>query len=374
MKICTVVGARPQFVKVAPVSRALAAQDWREVLIHTGQHYDYAMSDIFFDELRLARPDYNLGVGSGSHGAQTGRMLIQIEGVLMAERPDITLVYGDTNSTLAAALAAVKLSIPTAHVEAGLRSFNRLMPEEHNRVLADHIAELLFCPTRTAVENLAAEGIVEGVYPVGDVMYDSILFNTALAERHADPLARLGLSPSEYALATIHRPYNTDQPENLAGILEAFARLPHIVLFLTHPRTCKVIRQHGLSTASNVRLLEPVGYLDMLVLEKHAHVILTDSGGVQKEAYFQAVPCVTIRPETEWVETVQAGWNTLADPTPESILAALGGPRPASSPPVFGDGRAAEHIVKHLADWDRSGRRARSPASILYEHGAVEDI
>jgi len=349
MKICTIIGARPQFIKAAPVSRAIAGEQHQEILIHTGQHYDYEMSEIFFEELQLRQPDYNLGIGSGSQGAQTGQMLIDIENVLLAEKPDLTLVYGDTNSTLAGTIAAIKLHIPLAHVEAGLRSYNRTMPEEHNRVLTDHAADLLFCPTQTAVVNLAGEGITAGVHNVGDVMYDAVLFNSALAEKKADLFDRLNLSPRTYYLATIHRPYNTDNPDHLAGILEAFATLPHPVVFPLHPRTQKFIEQHQLSLAANIRLIPPVGYLEMLLLEKNARTILTDSGGVQKEAYFFAVPCLTIRPETEWVETVETGWNTLANPTPESILSALSRPRPDRAPtPIFGDGQAAQHIVRYL--------------------------
>lgn len=349
MKICTIIGARPQFIKAAPVSRAIAAATLQEVVIHTGQHYDYQMSEIFFEELQLRQPDYNLGIGSGSHGAQTGQMLIDIEKVLLAEKPDLTLVYGDTNSTLAGALAAAKLHLPVAHVEAGLRSFNRAMPEELNRVLTDHVADWLFCPTETAVTNLATEGITAGVHNVGDVMYDAVLFNMALAEKKADLFEQLNLGPQQYYLATLHRPYNTDVPENLAGILAAFEALAHPVIFPIHPRTQKFIRQHNLSLGPNIRHLEPVGYLPMLLLEKYALAILTDSGGVQKEAYFNAVPCVTIRPETEWVETVATGWNILADPTPASILSAVNRPQPGQAPaPIFGDGQAAQHIVHYL--------------------------
>jgi len=350
MRICTVVGARPQFIKAAPVSRAIAAQGLRETLVHTGQHYDFGMSDIFFEELRIRQPDYDLGVGSGSHGAQTGQILIQVEEVLIAEKPDWVLVYGDTNSTLAGALAAVKLHIPVAHVEAGERSYNRAMPEEHNRVLTDHAADLLFCATQTTVQNLAAEGLYQGVHLVGDVMYDATLHYAPIAAEKVDPLNRLGLSPQAYYLATIHRPYNTDVQQNLTNILNAFAQAPYPVIFPIHPRTRKSIHLYGLDVASNVRVVDPMGYLDMLMLVKHARAILTDSGGVQKEAYFNAVPCVTIRPETELVETVRSGWNTLAQPTPQSILAALSRPRPGGTPPsLFGDGNAAQRIAEIIA-------------------------
>jgi UDP-GlcNAc3NAcA epimerase len=346
MKICTIIGARPQFIKAAPVSRVLAAKSCREIIVHTGQHYDYNMSEIFFEELQIRKPDYNLGVGSGSHGAQTGQMLGKIEEVLLIEKPELVLVYGDTNSTLAGALAAVKLQVPIAHVEAGLRSFNRAMPEEHNRVLTDHMADFLFCPTPTAVHNLEVEGLTRGVYNVGDVMYDALLFNTFLAEQKADPLVKLNVSPRAYYLVTLHRPYNTDVPENLTNILNTFALLPYVVIFPVHPRAKKFIQQYDLTLASNIHIIEPVGYLEMLVLEKNAHTILTDSGGVQKEAYCCGVPCITIRPETEWVETVTTGWNTLARPSRESILNALAKPHPPQKPPpIFCDGQAAQQIV-----------------------------
>ncbi len=351
MKICTIIGARPQFIKAAPVSRALISKNYQEILIHTGQHYDYVMSEIFFEELQIRKPDYNLEVGSASHGAQTGQMLIEIEKVLLAEKPDLTLVYGDTNSTLAGAIASVKLQIPLAHVEAGLRSYNRAMPEEHNRVLTDHAANLLFCPTQTAVDNLVAEGINTYVYNVGDVMYDAHLFNSTLVEKKIDLFDRLNLSPKNYYLATLHRPYNTDIPENLAGILNAFGALSYPVVFPAHPRTQKFIQQYDLLVSSNVHLIQPVGYLEMLLLEKNALTILTDSGGVQKEAYFNAVPCLTIRPETEWIETVETGWNILVDPTREAILSALSQPHPDQAPaPIFGDGQAAQQIVDHMND------------------------
>jgi UDP-GlcNAc3NAcA epimerase len=349
MRVCTVVGARPQFVKAAPVSRALAAGGHTEILIHTGQHYDRVMSDIFFEEIGQRAPDYNLGVGSGSHGVQTGQMMIALEPILQAERPDAVLVYGDTNSTLAAAVVAVKLGVPLAHVEAGLRSFNRSMPEEHNRRLTDHVSDWLFCPTATAVENLRAEGLTRGVYQVGDVMYDAVRYNLEHAAAQPDALPALGLEPGGYYLATIHRPYNTDRLENLTGIWAALADLKLPVVFPMHPRTRRLLEAAGVATPGTIRVIDPVGHLGMLRLEKQARAILTDSGGVQKEAYFLAVPCVTIRPETEWVETVAAGWNTLAQPTLASLEAALAHPRPAQAPPpVFGDGQAAQHMVALL--------------------------
>ena len=357
MKVLSVVGARPQFIKAAPVSRALR-QVTHEVLVHTGQHYDYDMSAIFFDELQIPPPDYNLEVGSGSHGWQTGQMVIRVEEVLLKEHPDWVLVYGDTNSTLAGALAAVKLHIPVAHVEAGLRSFNREMPEEHNRVLTDHAADLLLCPTQTAVDHLAREGVTRGVHLVGDVMYDAVLYNIALAEQRSDALARLGLVSGGYALATVHRPSNTDDPSQLRAILAALQALAsdYPVVFPVHPRTRQKLSELPTPSVPNLQFIEPVGYLDMLILERHARLILTDSGGVQKEAYFFAVPCLTLRRETEWVETVDTGWNRLVGDDPASIVQAAGDFRPTGSPPpLFGDGHAADRIAALLVAEDRCG-------------------
>jgi UDP-GlcNAc3NAcA epimerase len=353
MKVLSVVGARPQFIKAAPVSRALRLVA-HEVLVHTGQHYDYEMSAVFFQELHIPEPDYNLGVGSGPHGWQTGQMLIRLEEVLLAEKPDWVLVYGDTNSTLAGALAAVKLHVPMAHVEAGLRSFNRQMPEEHNRVLTDHAADLLFCPTQTAVNNLAREGIAQGVHLVGDVMYDAVLYNTSLAEERSDALVRLGLAPRGYALATIHRPHNTDDPDRLQNILSALAEIDLPIVFPAHPRTRQRMADFNLQVRqypiANIHLTDPVGYLDMLVLEKNARLILTDSGGVQKEAYYFAVPCLTLREETEWLETVETGWNRLVGADRAAIVQSAHRFQPEGSPPtIFGDGHAAETIVELLA-------------------------
>ena len=346
MKIVSIVGARPQFIKAAPVSQQLR-QVHTEVLLHTGQHYDYHMSEIFFQELGIPVPDYNLEVGSGSHGKQTGEMLIQIEEVLLQERPDRVLIYGDTNSTLAGALAAAKLHIPVAHVEAGLRSFNRKMPEEINRVLADHIANLLFCPTTTAVENLAHEGVTAGVHLVGDVMYDAVLLGLVVAKR--DVLNRLGVTPHGYLLATVHRPRNTDDPAALAEIMAALGDTGETVVLPAHPRTKKALSKAHIVPTANVRLTEPVSYLDMLALERDARMILTDSGGIQKEAYWLGVPCVTLRDETEWVETVAAGWNVLVGNDHSHIVEAVRTFRPAGErPPVFGDGHTSERIAKLL--------------------------
>jgi UDP-N-acetylglucosamine 2-epimerase len=347
VKIVSVVGARPQFIKASTVSRLLSLRH-QEMLVHTGQHYDPLLSDIFFSELELPPPDYHLGVGSASHGKQTAQMLERLERVLLKERPQRVLVYGDTNSTLAGALAAAKLDIPLAHIEAGLRSGDRAMPEELNRILTDHCADLLFCPTQTAVANLAREGINNGVHLVGDVMCDSLLTRTdGLDTRPA--LERLALSPREYVLVTVHRAANTDDPRRLRSILDALATLGLPAVFPAHPRAVRAMSGARLAPPPNVRAVEPVGYGDMLALEKEALCILTDSGGMQKEAFLLGVPCVTLRDETEWPETVECGWNVLAGSDAERIVAAVKRPRPTGPrPPVFGDGRAAEKIVRVL--------------------------
>ncbi|AFQ46144.1 non-hydrolyzing UDP-N-acetylglucosamine 2-epimerase [Desulfosporosinus meridiei] len=350
MKIATVVGARPQFIKAASVSRVLR-NDHQEILIHTGQHYDTNMSDIFFDELHIPRPDFHLGIGSGRHGAQTGAILEKVEEVLIRETPDALLVYGDTNSTLAGALAASKLHIPVIHIEAGLRSFNRRMPEEINRVLTDHLSSCLSCPTETAVKNLKAEGITEGVSQDGDVMYDAFLYNLELAKERSTILQTLNLDPKSYILCTIHRAENTDDPARLTQILKALAKISTPVVLPLHPRTRKIVQELGLSSLlEKVKVLEPVGYLDMITLEAQSQKLLTDSGGVQKEAYFAAVPCITMRDETEWVETVDVGWNRLTGADEEKILEAVEKfSPPADRPGIFGDGQAAEHIVATLS-------------------------
>jgi len=349
MKVASVVGARPQFIKAAPVSAALRKQH-QEVLIHTGQHYDDEMSATFFRSLHIPEPDYNLGVGSGPHGEQTGKMLLEVERVLKEEAPDFTLVYGDTNSTLAAALAAAKLHIPVAHVEAGLRSHNRHMPEEINRVVADHLSTLLFCPTQTAVEQLAAEGIHAGVHLVGDVMYD-VALATAQEARQRDAIRRLGLTKKGYLLCTVHRPQNTDDPTNLKAILAALAGCGRTVVFPVHPRTKKAFEASGLlhDMRETLVLTEPLDYLDFQCLLIEAAKVLTDSGGVQKEAYFFGVPCITLRDETEWIETVEDGWNVLVGADREEILRAIAEFNPSGTQnKSFGDGRAAERIVDVL--------------------------
>jgi UDP-GlcNAc3NAcA epimerase len=357
-KIVTVLGARPQFIKASVVSHALRASGrLHEVLVHTGQHFDANMSDVFFRELGMAAPDHSLDIHGGGHGAMTGRMLIEIERVLQAEKPDAVLVYGDTNSTLAGALAAVKLHVPVAHVEAGLRSFNMAMPEEVNRILTDRVSTWLFTPTESARQHLLHEGVAPGkIVEVGDVMYDVALFHGRRVDAAAGVLATLGLQHTPYVLATVHRAENTDVPERLTAVvdaLEAVSRqLP--VVWPLHPRTRAVLQQSGrLQTLSaQVRLIDPVGYLDMVQLEKHAAVIATDSGGVQKEAFFHQVPCVTLRDETEWVELVSAGWNRLAPPDGRhhlaAVLLAAVGTRGSTVQP-YGQGQAAEHIVARLA-------------------------
>ncbi len=355
MKVATIVGARPQFIKMAPVSRELR-RHFEEIVIHTGQHYDYEMNKIFFEQLNIPEPDYYLGVGSGSHGYQTGEMLKRIEEVLIKEKPDLVLVYGDTNSTLAGALAAVKLHIRVAHVEAGLRSFDKKMPEEVNRVLTDHISDYLFTPTETAVENLYREGISTGVYLTGDVMYDALLHNIKVARKTSRILKELGLRPKEYLLATVHRAENTDNRKNLENIIDAFIESHEPIVFPAHPRTQKYLITYGLmekiKKSPNVLLIPPVGYLDMLVLEENSRKILTDSGGVQKEAYFLKVPCITLRERTEWVETVEDGWNILVGADKERIVRAIEEFEPSGETYSyrFGDGKASRKIIRILLE------------------------
>lgn len=347
MRFVSIVGARPQFIKVAVVSKALRAYH-EESIIHTGQHYDYNMSAQFFDELEIPTPDYHLGCGSATHGVQTARMLEAIEEILLRERFDCVVVYGDTNSTLAGALAAAKLSIPIAHVEAGLRSFNRAMPEEINRVITDHISDRLFCPVESACENLRNEGVVKGVEFVGDVMYDLLLqVRPKLATRTEQLLKKFQLAPQTYAVVTVHRASNTNSLEAMRGIAEGLNKLDMPVLFPVHPRTRVYLERYGITWNKNVRLMEPVGYFDLMALGQAAHRIITDSGGFQKEAFFLGVPCVTLRDETEWTETVELGWNTLVGSRWQDILNAVEKPtpeQPRQSP--FGEGDAGVRIAQ----------------------------
>ncbi|MDO8963154.1 MAG: UDP-N-acetylglucosamine 2-epimerase (non-hydrolyzing) [Coriobacteriia bacterium] len=355
MKVLSIVGARPQFIKAAPVSRALRERH-TEVLVHTGQHYDYAMSEVFFEELGIPAPDVNLAVGSGSHGEQTAEMLVAIERLLVAERPDCVLVYGDTNTTLAGGLAAAKLTIPVAHVEAGLRSFDRTMPEEVNRVLVDHLSDLLLCPTTTAVKNLADEGVTAGVELVGDVMLDTARFNAERWDAGA-VLDSFGVEPGAYFLATVHRASNADSPEHLGSIVDALSALDKPVIWPVHPRTAKNLAAFGLdariAAAGTIRAVTPISYREMVGLLSNAAALLTDSGGMQKEAYFFGIPCVTMRDETEWVETVESGWNVLVGADATAIVEAVRGRTiPSERPEVYGTGHAADAVVAALERHD----------------------
>lgn len=350
MKIITVIGARPQFIKAAAVSRNIRENN-KELIIHTGQHYDENMSKVFFDELEIPKPDYNLNIGSGGHGYQTGNMLMKIEEIYEKEQPDCVLVYGDTNSTLAGALAASKMLIPVAHVEAGLRSFNMAMPEEQNRILTDHISKYLFTPTETAVENLKKEGIVYDVYNTGDVMYDAILHFGKVAENKSNILDELKVKPNEYILATIHRAENTNDINRLRNIVEALNSVEEKIILPLHPRTKKFMESYNLSFNKNVTIIMPVGYLEMIMLERNSCKIVTDSGGVQKEAFFMDKPCITLRDETEWVETVKNGWNVIVGSDKVKIVDAINNFKP-QNPRLnfFGEGKASEKIVEILKE------------------------
>jgi len=317
-----------------------------EIIVHTGQHYDDKMSSIFFRELGIPEPKYNLKVGSGNHGWQTGQMLTKIEKVLMQEKPDWVLVYGDTNSTLAGVLAAAKLNIKVAHVEAGLRSFNREMPEEINRIITDHLSSLLFCPSQNAVNNLTEEGIINAVHIVGDVMADSIVLAKKIAGTSSAILSQLNLSPQKYLLATVHRAENTDNENRLLSILAVFNKLKEKIIFPVHPRTKKIIKKMGFKFSPHVISCEPLGYVEMIALEMSARMILTDSGGIQKEAYWLGVPCITLRDETEWVETVETGWNVLTGSNQKKIIRAVNSyKKPETHLSLYGDASAAGRIV-----------------------------
>lgn len=371
MKIVTIISARPQFIKAKPVLDELKHFNTiNSIVIHTGQHYDYEMSKLFFDELDIPAPDYNLGVGSGEHGLQTGKILIRMEKVLQMEKPDLLLVYGDTNSTLAGSLAAAKIHIPVAHIEAGMRGFNRRMPEEINRILTDHISTLLFCSTQTAVNNLKREGITKGVYKVGDVMYDIWLSHTKIAKEKSKILQTLDLKPKSYYLVTIHRPSNTDNRNTLKNILEAISELDFPVVFPIHPRTKKTIKQYNniaIEQFNNILFVDPVGYLDMLILEKNAKKILTDSGGVQKEAYFFKVPCITLREETEWVETVRSGWNVLVSSNKKKIIETTNYPMSAGDTNAFfGNGKSSKKICRYIIGYMKEDEKKDNYASGIW--------
>jgi UDP-N-acetylglucosamine 2-epimerase len=367
VRVLTVVGARPQFVKAAPMSRALRGSH-TEILVHTGQHYDDAMSASFFRDLEIPEPDVNLEVGSGSHGAMTGEMLRGLEPVMLEHEPHGVLVYGDANSTLAAAVVASKVAFPDgrrpwlAHMEAGLRSFNRRMPEERNRIVADHLADLLLAPSEAAMSNLRAEGLGKRAELVGDVMVDAHGWAATRAAAHLPPVAR---EHATYVLLTVHRAENVDDPDRLARILDALA-VELAVIFPVHPRTRARLESGGHALPPNVIAIDPVGYLEMVALEARAHAIATDSGGVQKEAYLSGVPCVTLRSETEWVETVEAGWNRVVDADPDAVAAALADvafmSRARARPALYGDGRAAERAVAALERQQaRADDGARTP-------------
>jgi UDP-GlcNAc3NAcA epimerase len=361
MKIVSILGARPEFIRAGAMSRALR-QHHQEIIVHTGQHYDANMSSIFFEELAIPDPDINLNVGSGKHGEQTGAMLTGIENILISEKPDWVIVHGDTNSTLAGALASAKLHVPVVHIEAGLRSFNRSMPEEINRIVTDHLATLLLCPSKAAVNNLSVEGIRSGVYIIGDLMADALFSAVKIAQTKSAILDQLNLDEKGYYLATVHRAENTDEPERLRSILQALLEIGKTIIFPVHPRTrIKISQLEGewvtLLSRQNVKLIDPVGYLDMVRLEHDARMILTDSGGVQKEAYWLRVPCVTMRNETEWVETVEVGWNILTGAETQRIVETVRSfLAPVEHPPIYGDGNAALRCVAILEEVSFAGR------------------
>ena len=359
IRIITIVGARPQFVKAAMLSRAISMRNkegmsFEEKLIHTGQHYDENMSRVFFHEMGILKPTWQLHCGNHTHGAMTGQMLMDIEKILIDNQPDYVLVYGDTNSTLAGALAASKLHIPVIHVEAGLRSFNKAMPEEINRILTDHVSSILCCPTQTAVQNLHKENITKGVYHVGDIMYDAALLFGKEAEQRSTILQTLGLSPKEFLLCTVHRAENTDSQERLCQIAQAWTEIAaseRIVIPL-HPRTRIYLEKYNLLATlqqqSNILFTDPLGFLDMVMLERNARIILTDSGGIQKEAYFHKTPCITLREETEWTETIESGWNQLAGFHAKDIIKCLSTSNDRKEIQEYGDGNTAQKILDLL--------------------------
>jgi UDP-GlcNAc3NAcA epimerase len=355
LKILTIVGARPQFIKAASLSKYLKnITDIKEIILHTGQHYDHNMDDNFFSELKIPTPDYNLGVGSGTHARQTAKMIMGIEDVVLKEWPDFILIYGDTNSTIAGALVGAKLHIPIVHVEAGLRSYDREMPEEINRIVSDTISTILFCPTQIAVNNLKKEGITKGVYNVGDIMLETYQYYKNKALKTSTILNNLNLKPKGYILCTIHRVSNTDNIENLKNIFIGLTESHELIILPLHPRTKKKINQNGFLKkyiGQNIRIIDPIGYFDMICLEADAKKIVTDSGGVQKEAYFNKVPCITLRENTEWIETIEEGVNKLVGVVPKKIKESINNfyiPEKKYSKNLYGDGRTSEKIVKIL--------------------------
>lgn len=347
-KIITIVGARPQFIKCAPVSKEIR-KHFEEILVHTGQHYDEKMSSNFFDELNIPKPNYNLGIGGGSQVSQLAQMISKIENAIIKVEPEVMMVYGDTTSTLAGALAANKMGVKLAHIEAGLRSFNRTMPEEHNRVLTDHLSDFLFVPSNNAINNLKRENITKGVYNTGDVMFDAVLANVGVAERFSNILKTQRLVKNKYYFATLHRPYNVDDISTLSSILSVFNKLNYPVVMPIHPRTQNNIRDNKLKLGSNVIGIEPIGYLDSIALQKNALKVITDSGGIQKEAYYLDVPCVTLRPETEWIETVEIGANVLVSKREESeILKAMNTKHTWTNKNIYGAGDTSKRILDVL--------------------------
>lgn len=363
MKVLTIVGARPQFIKSFAVSRSLRPEH-EEILVHTGQHYDEMLSDVFFRELSMEEPEYNLGIGSGSHGRQTGEMLIEIEQVLLDEEPDVVLVYGDTNSTLAGTIAASKLNIPLAHVEAGLRSGNDDMPEETNRILTDHASDILFAPSENARDQLSSEGIDKSVCVVGDVMYDTLLWASQRATELSDILTELGIDEDTFVLSTVHRAENTDNRARLESIIEGLSQITEPVVLPAHPRTVDRLKGYGIheKVQRELQLIDPVGYLDFLRLLDGATAVATDSGGIQKEAFYLDTPCITLRDETEWTETVEAGWNVLVGADTDAIVSEIEQYQtPATKPQPYGDGSASKQIVEVLES-ELSVETADSPA------------
>ncbi len=351
MKILSVVGARPEFVQAAPVSRVLRT-NYQEILVHTGQHYDYALSQKFFDELNLPVPDYNLNVGSDSQCQQVAKIMLRMEEVVLKEKPELMIVRGDTNSTLASALVASKLAIPLTHIEAGERSFNRRMPEEINRVTVDCLADLHLCASQTGKLNLENEGIKDTVYWVGDVMLDALLCDLPFARAKSKILDKLSIEKGKYSLATIHRPVNTDNPERLKDIIRTFNQISETIILPLHPRTRKAFLNFDIKVSDHLKLIEPVGYFDMLVLEENARLIATDSGGVQREAYYLGIPCLTLREETEWVATIEVGWNKLVGANQQLILDNwFDFIPPRDHPNIYGDGTAAQKIAARINEF-----------------------